>query len=98
MTVHFSGTPTLARPNLICSAKKVHYTELVLLFHYDKVRRSSTTHDGEDTLSRSIMVYLNEGDVIYAGTAHETFSTFPTYETSLTGFMYSPVHETPVSI
>ena len=60
--------------------------------------RRSTTHNGTDTIGRSIMMNLEEGDIIYlVNEAGETARSSTMKETSFSGFKYEPRHGIAVS-
>ena len=60
--------------------------------------RRSTTHNGTDTIGRSIMMELEQGDIIYlVNEAGQTARSSAMKETSFSGFKYEPRHRNPVS-
>ena len=60
--------------------------------------RRSTTHNGIDTIGRSIMMNLEEGDIVYmVNEAGQTARSSTMKETSFSGFKYEPRHRNPVS-
>ena len=59
--------------------------------------RRSTSHTGTDTIGRSIMMNLQQGDIIFIGNeAGETARSSSMKETSFSGFKYEPRHQNPV--
>ena len=59
----------------------------------------STSHRGTDTIGRSIMMNLEEGDIIYmVNEAGQTARSSTMKETSFSGFKYEPRHGNPVSV
>ena len=61
--------------------------------------RRSTSHRGTDTIGRSIMMNLEEGDIIYmVNEAGQTARSSAMKETSFSGFKYEPRHRNSVCI
>ena len=61
--------------------------------------RRSTSHTGTDTIGRSIMMNLQQGDIVYIGNeAGETARSSTMKETSFMGFKYEPRHLNTVSL
>ena len=59
--------------------------------------RRSTTHNGTDTIGRSIMMNLEQGDIVYiVNEAGETARSSTMKETSFMGFKYEPRHRKQV--
>ena len=75
--------------------------EFVLYKNFESfagIVRRSTTHRGTDTIGRSIMMNLEEGDIIYmVNEAGQTARSSTMKETSFSGFKYEPRHRNPVS-
>ena len=60
--------------------------------------RRSTSHTGIDSIGRSIMMNLQQGDIVYmVNEAGETARSSSMKETSFSGFKYEPRHRNPVS-
>ena len=60
--------------------------------------RRSTTHDGTDTIGRSIMMNLQQDDIVYiVNESGQTARSSTMKETSFMGFKYEPSHRNPVS-
>ena len=59
--------------------------------------RKSTSHNGNSTLSRSIMMTLESGDRVHiSNNRNEAALSSKIVETSFSGFKYEPVHRKPV--
>ena len=59
----------------------------------------STSHNGNSTLSRSIMMTLESGDTVHiVNNCSETALSSKLIETSFSGFKYEPVHRKPVNV
>ena len=60
---------------------------------YVNIVRRSRSHNGIDTISRAVMMRLNQGDQIYmVNEAGQTARSSPMMETSFSGFKYQPTH------
>ena len=60
---------------------------------YVNIVRKSTSHNGIDTIGRSVLMRLNQGDRIYmVNEAGQTARSSHMMETSFSGFKYQPVH------
>ena len=60
---------------------------------YVNIIRRSTTHNGTDTIGRSVMMRLNLGDMIFiVNEAGRTARSSGMMETSFSGFKYQPKH------
>ena len=74
--------------------------EFVLYKNFESfagIVRRSTTHRGTDTIGRSIMMNLEEGDIVYmVNEAGQTARSSTMKETSFSGFKYEPRHRNPV--
>ena len=63
------------------------------------ISRTSTTHRGIETVGRSVMMELEEDDIVYmVNELEETARSSVLKETSFSGFKYEPKSRTPVSI
>ena len=63
------------------------------------ILRTATTYTGTDTIGRSVMMGLDEGDIIYiVNEDGQTARSSQMKETSFSGFKYEPRHGNPVSI
>ena len=61
--------------------------------------RESTSHNGNSTLSRSIMMTLESGDTVHiVNNRNETALSSKLIETSFSGFKYEPAHRKPVIV
>ena len=59
----------------------------------------STSHNGNYTLSRSIMMTLESGDTVHiVNNRNETALSSKLIETSFSGFKYEPAHRKPVNV
>ena len=60
---------------------------------YVNILRTSTRHNGTDTIGRAVMMRLEQGDMIYmVNEAGQTARSSPMMETSFSGFQYLPKH------
>ena len=60
--------------------------------------RQSTSHNGDSTMSRSIMMTLEFGDIIHiVNNRSQVALSSKNLETSFSGFKYEPVHRNPVN-
>ena len=60
---------------------------------YVNIVRRSRSHNGIDTISRAVMMRLDQGDQIYlVNEAGQTARSSPMMETSFSGFKYQPTH------
>ena len=63
------------------------------------ILRTATSYTGTDTIGRSVMMGLDEGDIIYiVNEDGQTARSSQMKETSFSGFKYEPRHGNPVSI
>ena len=63
------------------------------------ILRTATSYTGTDTIGRSVMMRLYEGDIIYiVNEDGQTARSSQMKETSFSGFKYEPRHRNPVSI
>ena len=64
---------------------------------YVNIIRRSTTHNGTDTIGRSVMMRLNRGDQVFTvNEAGRTARSSAMMETSFSGFKYQPKHRNMV--
>ena len=64
---------------------------------YVNIIRRSMTHNGTDTIGRSVMMRLNQGDIIFmVNKARRTARSSSMMETSFSGFKYQPKHRNMV--
>ena len=64
---------------------------------YVNIIRNSTKHNGTDTIGRSVMMRLNQGDMVFmVNEAGLTARSSPMMETSFSGFKYQPKHRNMV--
>ena len=63
------------------------------------ILRTATSYTGTDTIGRSVMMGLDEGDIIYiVNEDGQTARSSQMKETSFSGFKYEPRHRNPVSV
>ena len=65
---------------------------------YVNIIRRSTTHNGTDTIGRSVMMRLHRGEQVFmVNEAGRTARSTPMMETSFSGFKYQPKHRNMVN-
>jgi hypothetical protein len=62
------------------------------------IYRTSTSHNGVDTMSRSILMSLTRGDFVYLVNNNKPIRSSSSLETSFSGFKYQPKLDTGVML